>query len=328
MSLSHVLHRRVIGALIVGLIAIGLVVPSTSVAQMGMARYPVSVKIDITATQRSIWQGVKPGCHAPQENVDVAYTWRIRTHPNGAKSAKLAKPVKVVMVGGATNLQNGTYAVPTFFGAPGGFVQSGRSGAWDLEVNYPPSGCGTDPPPPVPPEVTSPTCNRIAGRAAVTLQPAEEPGRNGDGSLIIHRVHGPKLTSLGAAIKPGCFRTLHDVSFATRESEFSVKRRTTTVQLPLPGLHRRLANLATLRNPKPIVYPVRFSGDCWNVTARPDVGLVRSFRPVQSAPHFTIGNPEREGVACMLSGRGTVTITRTGPQTVTRIPSKIPRGIR
>lgn len=328
MSASRVLRRALTGALLTGLITVALVLPSTSTAQMATAQYPVSVKVDISVTQRSIWNGIKPGCFAPQENVDVSYTWRIRTHPNGAKSAKLAKPVKVVMVGGATDLQVGTYGVPIFFGAAGGFVQSGRAGQWDLEVNYPPSGCGTDPAPPVPSEVTSPTCNRIAGRAAVALQPAEDPGRNGDGTVIITRVHGPKITSRGAAIKPGCFRTLHQTSFATKESAFGFQPRTTTLQLPLPGLHRRLTALATLRNPKPVVYPVRFSGDCWNVSARPSIGLVRGFRPVQTSPSFVIGNPEREGVACMLSGQGTITITRTGPQTVTAIPSRIPARFR
>ena len=326
MSRLSVLRRAVTGALLVGVVAV--LPASAGAAPTAMAQYPVSVKVDITVTQRAIWNGIKPGCYAPQENVDMTYTWRIRTHPNGAKSAKLVKPVKVILVGAGTAIQNGTYGVPTFFGAAGGFVQSGRSGQWDLEVNYPPSGCGTDPPPPVPREVVSPGCNRILGRAAVALQPAEEPGRNGDGTVIITRVHGPKLTSLGAPIKPGCFRTLHDVDFATLESAFSVKPRTTTVQLPLPGLHRRLAILATVRSPKPVVYPVRFSGDCWNVRARPNVGLVRSFRPIQTAPHFVIGNPEREGVACMLSGQGTVTITRTGPQKVTQIPTRIPVGFR
>jgi hypothetical protein len=306
-------------ALIGTLLAVALLAVSPrpgSGAVLGtLTTYPVVAKLSMDLTMTVHWHGIKAGCFAPQEDFDVVYTFSFDTHPNGKKST--VKP-------GTATLNSGPLA-PSFFGAtatlgaPKGANQSGTTNGWVIEVNYPP-GCGTEPAKPPPPTILAPRCNSIAERTSVSLEMAE-PDEKRDGVMTIRRTPSKNPTAAeGASIHPSCYRTLHDVKFATRRSVVAVFPTMTFAQVPIPNLAGRLDLLAGPKGVAPFIF--RIGGDCSSASARPSIGPEPGFDRIAGQPHDAIGqawNDAPGNNTCTISGTGRLDLIRTGRVKTTSI---------
>jgi hypothetical protein len=302
-----------------GLVALALVAvsprPAGAVTLGTLTTYPVVAKLSMDMTVTVRWQGIKAGCFAPQENFDVVHTFSFDTHPTGRKSK--VKPGKATLNSGPL--------VPPFFGAtatlgaPKGAKQSGKTNGWDLEINYP-AGCGTEPAKPPPPTIVAPRCIPIAERTSVSLEMAT-PEDKRDGVITIRRTPSKNPTAAeGANMGPSCYRTLHDVKFATERSVVAIFANMTFVQVPIPNLAGRLDLLAGPKGPAPYIF--RISGDCSAAVAKPSIGPEPGFDRSVGQPHDAIGqawNDTPGNNTCTISGTGRLDLTRTGDVKTTRI---------
>lgn len=296
------------GALIALACVAALPSPANSVVLGKLTTYPVVAKVSMDLTVTVGWQGIKAGCFAPQENFDVVHSLSFDTHPTGKKSK--VKP-------GTATLNSGPL-VPAFFGAtatlgaPKGAKQSGKTNGWDLEINYPAgSNCGTPQPPP--PTIVAPVCNVVAERTSVSLEMAT-PEDKKDGVITIRRTPSKNPTAPeGASMNPSCYRTLHDVKFATERSVMAIFPNMTFIQVPIPNLAGRLDLLAGPKGPAPYIF--RISGDCSAAVASPSIGPEPGFERILGQPHDAIGqgwNDAPGNNICTVSGSGRLDLIRTG----------------
>lgn len=314
------MRRRPLPLVLLSLLAATLALAgaaaSAGATVKALQTFKTEVDVNLSVTQRSIWDGIYPGCFAPQEKFDQTYTVKIDSRPGIRASIKA----------GTTTLLPAGYGTTASYGAPGSMKQSAKSGPWELQVANP-GGCGS-PAPAVPSWATSPTCKKISERVLATIAGASgtaDGGSVADGSILLVRVAKPAASSRGKDIGASCWRTLHNVGVGGIDQAVEITQRNTLVQLPVPGLRAKLEKLAggAAKSRPSFKVPFKLSGDCNAATMTPEVGQRPGYQPlVGSLPHQALGRifdqPQR--TACMISGSGSVTVRRTGPAKTTFLP--------
>lgn len=298
-----------------------LVLPPVSGATIKILesfRTEIDVKMDVT--ERSVWNGIAPGCYAPQESFDTALTARIDSTPSSDSKLRA----------GTVTLLPGSFGATSTYGAKRSFRQSAKSGQWDLEVQYPP-GCGNTPAPAAPAWATSPTCKKTSERVSASLIQHDTDGDAGsearitDGSLLITRVPKVLSTARGASIGESCLRTLHDVVSTGIDSEVSFMLRSTFIQVPVPNLKSKLSRLANggAKSRPSFTIKIKVGGDCGAMTMSPSIGGVPGFEQSPgSTPRSALGNifGDYSKSRCTVAGSGRAIVRRVGKVTATARP--------
>ena len=304
---TTVTRLRLVGGAIVAAAVLAMAPqPANGVVVGTVTTFPVVANLSMDVTVTVHWQGIKAGCFAPQENFDIVHTFSYDTHPNGKKST--VKPGIATLTSGLGRRFFG--ATPTL-GAPRGARQSGSASNWVLEVGYP-AGCGSDPPPPPPPTIVTPQCKSVAERVSVSLEAASASAAT-HGGMTIRRTPSKNPTApAGANIGASCFRTLHDIDFATKNSQLAIFDDMTFMQVPVPRLRQRLELLADGKSSAPLVFSI--SGDCNAAVARPSIGPVPNFVAHVGQPHDAIGQGGHDpgNSTCTVAGSGRLKLTRAG----------------
>ncbi len=286
---------------------------STASAAVGsLETYKVEIDVSLSVSERSIWNGIYPGCFAPQEKFDQTYKLEIDSKP-GRKSKIKA---------GTATLFPGTFGTTNSYGARSSFRQSAKSGPWELQVANP-AGCNSAAAP-VPSWATSPTCKKISERVSATLSGSSDAGSS-DGWLVIRR--GPKASpaSRGGSIGASCYRTLHNVDFPGVNQVFEVGLKDSFIQVPVPNLRQKLEKLTNgSSSSRPsFKIPIKLSGDCNNAKMSPQTDLKDSWSPLfGSLPHQALGyiGSEYNRSVCMVSGSGSATVRRVAAVKSTVVP--------
>lgn len=290
---------------------------SSGAAVQSLETFKTEVDVSIKITQRSIWDGIYPGCFAPQEKFDQTYSLKFDSKP-GRKSKIRA---------GTTTLFPSGYGTTFSYGDKGSLKQSAKSGPWELQVANP-TGCSSVAPAP-PAWATSPTCKRINERVVATVVGASgtsDGGRAIDGSITLLRVARPKPTSRGAIIGASCARTLHNVYFGGIDQSVEIGLKDTVVQIPVQNLRSKLERIAggAARSRPSFKVPFRLGGDCNNATMSPSTGNRPNWTPiVGSLPHQALGHifEQTNRSVCMVSGSGSITVRRVGATRTTLVPA-------
>lgn len=302
-----------------------LATPSSAPAVVTMgavSTYPVAVDVELDLTEKSHWQGIRPGCFAPHENFDVTYNLKLDSRP-GAQAQ---------IVPGIANVSPVSYGSSPSYGAKSSFRQWSSGNPWELETQYPDPDCGQAPAPPD--WATSPTCKKINERVSATLlandyDEAGKTGFNGDGIVLVTRTPKAKPTANGADMGASCYRTLHDIDPRGRHSLIEISLKSTVIEIPVPKMRDKLKALAKgSKKARPSFrLPVSVSGDCKAMRMRPTVGDDPDFSESSfSQPHQALGsfNGEPGKSACMISGTGSVTVRRAGAAVNTKAPFVLP----
>lgn len=280
--------------------------------------YKAEIDVKMSASERSIWNGIAPGCFAPQESFDTKLTARIDSTPS---SKSQIKP-------GTVTLFPGSYGMTSSYGDKGSFVQAPKSGAWELQTQNP-AGCNAAAGA-VPSWATSPTCKKTSERVMASLiQHSVDDGPSGstatDGSIIIMRT--PKASPRGTAksIGASCVRTLHNIDPSQLDSQLDFGLKSTFIQIPIPGLRTKLEKLTKggAKSRPSFKVPIDIGGDCKSMTMKPSIGGLPGFEPSNvSFPHQALGNifGDFTKSVCMADGDGRVTVRRVGRVVETTVP--------
>ena len=294
------------------------------IVPINVKTYEASIDVDLEVTMKTFWRGIRPGCFAPAENFSMSYQLDLRTHrpnPSGAKPTMTAAIVSALDFGVA----------PTY-GVRGSFRQTGSPGPWELQITNP-AGCSTVPPLRPPPWAVSPSCNAISDRTVATLQEAGDDERRADplgrdGSLQIERLSKIPL-GIGAAVRPGCFRTLHDVTPVGLLSDISISPTSTRIEVPVPLLERKLSRLAAgSAEARPSFrVDIYVGGPCQAMTMRPLAGRVPDFKASDLSQANRPLGPNADGAGdtgCTIEAKGRAIVRREGPaqRTFFRPPSR------
>lgn len=314
-----------------GLIALAVVIagfaltatPAHAVATV-LQTFKTSIDVKLDVTERSIWEGIRPGCYAPQENFDMTYQMRLDSRPDDKKSE---------IKNGKAALTPASFGVTPSYGDRKSFRQYSSASPWTLETQYP-AGCEGAGAPPAPPAwAVSPGCKRINERVEASLvqdsvndpdDPSSSP-LSDNGSLVIVRSPKAAQTINGANMGESCLRTLHDIDPIGENSLVAISLQETLFSVPIPKLASKLSRLADgSRKSRPSFrVPIRISGNCNSMRMRPSVGPHPDYVPTPfSLPHNALGafNGDASKTVCMISGAGSVTVRREGAVRETLVP--------
>lgn len=283
--------------------------------------FKTEVDVNISIQERSIWDGIYPGCYAPQEKFDQTYKLKFDSRPSSRSKIKA----------GTTTLYPSGYGTTASYGAKSSLRQSAKSGPWELQIKNP-AGCSSAGAP-VPAWATSPTCKQIEDRVMATIVGASgtaEGGKVTDGSITLFRVAKASAASRGRSIGASCWRTLHNVGLGGIDQAFEIGLKDTAVQIPVPGLRQKLSKLAdgSARSRPSFKVPFKISGDCNAAKMSPSVGIKDGYTPlVGTLPHEALGHifEQTNRSACMVSGSGSVTVRRVGATKSTSVPDGLRR---
>ncbi|MDO8630077.1 MAG: hypothetical protein Q7R41_06245 [Phycisphaerales bacterium] len=302
----------------------GLAFTATSAGAVAtvLQTFKTSIDVKLDVTERSIWQGIRPGCYAPQEDFDMTYQMRIDSRPDGKKSK---------VKNGTATLTPASFGVTPNYGDKKSFRQYSSASPWTLETQYPP-GCGDAAPAP-PAWAVSPGCKKInerveAGLIQETVDDPDDPASHllsDDGSLLLVRTPKAAPTIIGASMGESCLRTLHDISSIGLHSNLAIDLKSTLLSVPIPKLQTKLSRLAdgSSKSRPSFRVPIRISGDCKSMRMRPSIGPNPDFIDTPfSQPHNALGafNGDASKTVCMVSGAGSVTVRREGRVVETLVP--------
>lgn len=296
-----------------------LVAATAGAVVKSLDTFKTEIDVDLKITERSVWDGIYPGCYAPQEKFNQTYTLDFDSKPGRKSKIK----------SGTTTLFPSGYGTTASFGDKGSLKQSGKSGEWELQVANPAS-CNSGAPP-VPSWATSPGCKKINERVMASVVGASgesEGGKVTDGSIILYRVAKPKASSKGASIGASCWRTLHNTYFSGIDQVAEIGLRNTFLQIPVPGLQQKLTKIAGGSAKSKPSFKVRFglSGDCNTARMTPTVGDKQNYTPiVGSLPHQALGHifEQTYRSSCMISGSGSIVVRRVAPTRTTVVPASV-----
>lgn len=286
------------------LVCVGtLLAAGTAEAKTTLIQYPVTVDVSMRVNVETTFESIRK-C-TPGENGSVNYTYDYESDKAGTKGK----------VGNATlSLTNGEGGTGFSLGEAGGAVERGKVGGWEMSLD----DCLPDTDVQAPDGVSSPTCNAIKGRveAAILLDAAADtpegltPLTGGDGKLVVRRKGG-------GGQKRACLRLFQNTTPAADQpfelgmglSTFGDPRATDTFTIKLPALGAALAKVTSKKKNR-VSYRFSAGGPCYAMTGT--TGNARTYAAAQSGgnigPVFGIPQLER----CVVSGDGTVVITRRG----------------
>lgn len=295
--------------------------PAHAVAQL-LQTFKTSIDVKLDVTERSIWEGIRPGCYAPQENFDMSYQLRVDSRPNDKKS-KIKE--------GTAALTSVSFGVTPSYGDKKSFRQFSTASPWTLETQYPADCSGTAPPPPA--WAVTPQCKRINERVEAnllqnTINDPDDPASarpSDDGVLLLVRTPRAAPTINGASIGDPCYRTFHDMTAVTADSLMAIDLNSTVISIPIPNLQKKLSRLADgSRKSRPSFrVAIRVSGNCNSMRMRPSNGPNLDFVATPfSQPHNALGsfNGDASKTQCMISGAGSATVRREGAVRETLVP--------
>ena len=125
---------------------------AASAAVFKLETFKTSIDVKLNLTEHSNWNGMQPGCTAPEEKFDMTYQMRVDSTPSR----------KSDISNGTTTLSNLAYGTTPSYGDKSSFHQYSSSAPWEIETQYPAS-CNAQAPP-VPEWATSPTCKKVYNR--------------------------------------------------------------------------------------------------------------------------------------------------------------------
>lgn len=301
--------------MLVAVSALLVVAGSAGAVAISLKTFKTSIDVRLNVTEHSIWNGIRPGCFAPQESFDIKYHLTIDSTPTRKSTIKM----------GTASLTAASFGVTPNYGDKRSFEQFSTPGAWTLETNYP-AGCGTEPAPPPPPWATTPSCKHIKERVSAallqnTINDPSDPTSNlgsDDGALVIYRSPRAKPTVNGASVGDSCFRTLHDVDPMGADSLVNIGLKDTFISVPIRNLNSKLSRLSRgSRKSRPSFrVPIKISGNCNAMKMTPSNGPSDGFVLTPfSQPHNALGsfNGEPDKSICTIAGSGIAIVRREGP---------------
>lgn len=313
LMLTHTRTRASL-ALLAALLGLALAAAPASAVVVSLKTFKTSIDVRLNITEHSIWNGIRPGCYAPQENFDISYHIAMDSTPNRKSKIK----------NGVASLTGGSFGVTSSYGDRRSFQQFSTPGQWTLESQY--SGdCGPDPAPPVPAWATSPTCAKINERVSASLSqntvddpndPTSNVGSD-DGALVVTRTPRAKPTVNGASIGDSCFRTLHSVDPVGADSNVAIGVKDTFILVPIPNLQSKLSRLArgSGKSRPSFRVPIKVSGSCNAMQMKPYNGPSDNYVATPfSQPHNALGsfNGEPDKSICTITGSGVAIVRREG----------------
>jgi hypothetical protein len=303
--------RRFVLATTLGLLLFAFAASMAGATVSLLTTFKTEIDVKLKVSQHSGWNGIRPGCFAPQESFDTTITAKLDSSPSSKSKIKA----------GTTSLMPGSFGTTASYGAKNSFVQSAKSGMWDLQVQNPAS-CDT-PAPPVPSWAVSPTCKKISERVWGSIIQHDTDGdatsqaKLTDGSLLIMRV--PKFSSKdrGKSIGDGCLRSLREVRGSGVDAEVDFMKQNTYVQVPIPRLQSKLDGLTKggARGRPSFKINIKIGGDCNAMTMSPSIGENPSFQQlIGSSPHQALGSVDGDfsKSPCTVSGSGRAIVRRVG----------------
>lgn len=313
LMLTH-FRTRVPLALLVASLGLALAAAPAGAMVVSLKTFKTSIDVRLNITEHSIWNGIRPGCYAPQENFEIRYHVSADSTPSR----------KSTITNGTATLTGASFGVTPSYGDKRSFEQFSTPGPWTLESQYP-AGCGPDPAPPVPAWATAPTCNGIKERTSAWLaqntisdpsDPTSTPSAD-DGELILARTRRARPTATGSSIGDSCLRTLHSVSPMGADSNVEIGLKNTFISVPVPNLQSKLSRLARgSRNSRPSFrVPIKISGNCNAMQMKPYNGPSDNFVATPfSQPHNALGsfNGEPDKSVCTIAGSGVAVVRREG----------------
>lgn len=311
--LTHTRTRASL-ALLAAVLGLALTAGSAGAVVISLDTFKTSIDVRLNITEHSIWNGIRPGCFAPQENFDIRYHLSIDSTPTRKSKIK----------NGTATLTGGSFGVTPSYGDRRSWEQFSTPGQWTLETQYP-AGCGTEPAPPPPAWATTPACKSIKERVSAslsqnTVNDPSDPTSNlssDDGALIIFRTPRAKPTVNGASIGDSCLRTLHDVSPMGADSIVNIGLKDSFITVPVPNLDVKLKRLTrgSSRSRPSFRVPIKISGNCNAMEMKPYNGPSDNFVATPfSQPHNALGsfNGEADKSICTIAGSGVAIVRRTG----------------
>lgn len=310
-------------ALLAAVLGLLVVAGPAGAVAISLKTFKTSIDVRLNVTEHSIWNGIRPGCFAPQESFDIRYHLAIDSTPTRKSKIKV----------GTASLTPASFGVTPNYGDRRSFQQFSTPGQWTLETQYP-AGCGSEPAPPPPAWATSPTCKNIKERVSTallqnTINDPSDPTSNlgsDDGALVIFRTPRAKPTVNGASIGDSCLRTLHDVDPMGADSLVNIGLKDTFISVPVPNLNAKLSRISRgSRKSRPSFrVPIKISGNCNAMKMVPSNGPSDNFVPSPfSQPHNALGsfNGEPDKSICTIAGSGVAIVRREGPvrQTATTL---------
>lgn len=321
-------HGSARGLIVVLIAVVGLAVaptPAGAVATV-LKTFKTSIDVKLNLTERSIWQGIRPGCFAPQEDFDMTYKLRMDSRPND-KGSKLRN--------GVASLTPASFGVTPSYGDRKSFRQYSIGAPWTLETQY---QAGCDGPAPAPPDwAVAPTCKAVNERVEAsllqnTIDDPDDPTSNllsDDGVLLLVRSPKASPTVNGANIGESCLRTLHNIEPMGDGSLVAIGLKQTLISVPIPNLQGKLKRLARGKRKSHPSFriPIDVGGDCKGMWMKPTIGPDPDFVATPfSQPHNALGsfNGDATKSVCMISGSGSVTVRREGAvrETLTSIHTR------
>jgi hypothetical protein len=313
--------RHALAALFAALVAAAAVGVGTADASQYLHTYKTSIDVKLKITETSNWNGIRPGCFAPQESFGMTYGLDLDSTPK--KSSKLLR--------GVATLTKKSFGTTPTFGAKESFTQTGKPGQWTLQSEFP-AGCSGKALPP-PSWVVNPVCKPVAERLFATLlqteitDPDDQDGSLNDGTLLLMRTPKAKPAAFGSSIGDGCYRTLQDVYPVGVQSLLAIGPKSTVIEIPVPKLKNKLIRIATgsdKANPS-FRISINVAGDCNAMHMTPYTGPHPDFSPRSfTEPHGALGdgvdNPANS--SCTLKGKGYAEVTRESAVVSTDIPGR------
>lgn len=300
------LTLALVAALIVAAVAAG----AAQASLFKLETFKTSIDVKLNLTEHSMWNGIQPGCFAPQEKFDMTYQMRVDSTPSRRSDIR----------NGTTTLSNLAYGTTPAYGDKRSFNQYSSSAPWELQVQNPAS-CNTETPQ-VPAWATSPTCKKAYNRVEASLLMTSE-AKKGDGSLVLNRISRIGRTS-GTDIGASCFRTLHEIKTEHLDTALAIDTTHTMAQLPIPDLEAKLERISrgSARSHPSFKVNFRISNTCNNMGISPSTGEDSNFLVgLTSTPHQALGthNGDPARSTCTISGFGTAIVRREGRVQSTRV---------
>ena len=299
-------------ALLVAALGLAIAAGSASAMVISSQTFKVSIDVKLDLTERSTWQGIRPGCYAPQEDFDMTYHLGVDSRPDGKKS-KVKDAV--------ATLTGGLFGTTPAYGAKRSFRQYSSASPWTIETQYP-AGCD-GPAPAAPAWAVSPACNRISERVEATLTQSDidDPDdptavkKSSDGSLLLIRTPKAAPTLTAANMGESCYRTLHDIVPTGLDSLLEIQPQQTLMSIPIPNLDDKLSRIAKGADKSHPIFriPIKVSGDCNGMHMRPTNGARPDFTQTPfSQPHNALGafNGDASKTVCTISGNGDAIVRR------------------
>lgn len=302
---------RLVLTAMAALTALALATTPANASIFKLETFKTSIDVKLNLTEHSNWNGMQPGCTAPEEKFDITYQMRVDSTPSRKSDIK----------NGTTTLSNLAYGTTPSYGDKSSFYQYSSSAPWELETQYPAS-CNAQAPP-VPAWATSPTCKKVYNRVESHLLMAANGQSTGDGSIVLNRVSRIRGNT-GSNIGPSCNRTLHNIATGHFETQIGIDQTHTFVQLPIANLESKLEKISRGARKSRPSFKVKFnvSGPCNNVSVTPSIGEESDFLVgLTSTPHQSLGshNGDPSRSTCTFSGNGTAIVRREGAVVSTRV---------